>query len=94
MKSVQALVEELLSEKKMSEFEKLKRNKVKLSDEERAKVAAAKAEWSDGNSAVWKSVCPESGKTTYVTHTHRCYQTADSVEGACNKFHKVVKGTA
>lgn len=93
MTDVPTIVRELLSEK-VSEFERLKRNKVKLSDEERKKVADAKAEWSDGGSAVWKSVCPKTGKTTYVTHTHRAYNTAPTVEGAISRFHKFIKSTA
>ena len=82
-----------------NEFKKLKDNKKPLTDEERKKVMDAKAVWHHGPNgeetpAVWKSVCPKTDKVTYVTNTHRCYQTASSVEGACSKFHKVVKGTA
>jgi hypothetical protein len=87
----------VLNEKK-SEFEVLKGNKKPLDDAERKKVMDAKAVWHHGpggaaSPAVWKAVHP-SGKTTFVCHTHRCYQKADTVEKAIDKFHRVVKDTA
>lgn len=85
---------ELLTEKKKSEFQKLKDNEQKLSSEERKVVADKKAEWSDKRSAVWKSVHPKTGKVTFITHTHRAYNTAPTVEGACARFHAFIKSTA
>jgi hypothetical protein len=43
--------------------------------------------------AVWKSVNKD-GKVTYVTHTHRAYNTAPTLKGAIGRFHKFIKGTA
>jgi hypothetical protein len=76
-----------------ADFKKLKKNQVNLTPEERAVVKDKKAEWSDGQSAVWKSV-DKNGKATFITHTHRCYNTAPTVAGACGRFHKFIKGTA
>lgn len=83
--------EDILNE--ASTFQKLQKYKKNLTPEERAIVKERKAEWSDGRSAVWKSVSPD-GKVTFVTHTHRVYNTASSVEGACTRFTKFVKSTA
>jgi len=84
---------QFLLEKK-SEFQKLQDNKVALTPEERAIVKEKKAEWNDGNSAIWKSVNPDTGKTTFVTHTHRAYNTAPTLKGAISRFHNFIKGTA
>ncbi len=87
---------EVLMEKK-SAFEVLKDNKVDLTPEERKQVMDKKAVWHfNGGSpspAVWKSV-DSNGKTTYVTHTHRAYNTAPSLKGAIGKYHSFIKGTA
>ncbi len=88
---------QILSEAK-SEFEKLKDNKMPLTDEERAEVMKKKAVWHNGpngteNAAVWKSK-DKNGKITYVTHTHRAYETASTLKGAISKFHNVIKATA
>ncbi len=81
-----------------SEFERLKNNKVRLSEAERKIVKEMDAQWHPIGqktiSTVWKSKNPQSGKITYVTNTHRCYQTAPTLKGAIGKFHRVVKGTA
>lgn len=87
----------LISEKK-NEFDKLKDNKVKLTDEERAEVMKKKAVWHQGKNgaespAVWKSK-DDKGKITYVTHTHRAYDTASTVGGAIKKYHDFIKDTA
>jgi len=79
--------------KTKSNFEKLKDNKVPLSKEEKEEVYKSKATWSNGDSAVWKSVNKD-GKTTYVTHTHRACGKADTLKGAISKFHNSIKGTA
>ena len=80
-----------------SPFRVLKDNKIALTKKERAIVMKAKAVWHSGphgeaQSAVWKSV--NNGKTTYVTNTHRAYNTAPSLLGAINRFHKFIKSTA
>lgn len=80
--------------KKKSQFQKLRDNEVPLTPEERAIVKARKAEWSGGDSAVWKSVHPETGEVTYVTHTHRAYNTAPTLKGAVGRFHSFIKSTA
>ena len=59
----------------------------------------AKAVWHNGphgeeQAAVWKSVNKNTGKTTYVTNTHRAYNTASTLRGAIGRFHKFIKGTA
>lgn len=82
-----------------SEMEKLKKNKKPLTDEERKLCMDRKAVWHHGPNgeetpAVWKSVCPDSGKTTYVTNTHRAYNTASTMKGAIKRYHDFIKGTA
>jgi hypothetical protein len=79
-------------------FEQLKKNKVPLSDEERKEVIDKKAVWHMGpdgkeTAAIWKSV-DKNGKTTYVTHTHRAFNTASTLKGAIGRFHDFIKGTA
>ena len=98
MKSVQDYMLHFLDEK-ASEFKTLKKHQKPLTDEERKKVMDAKAVWHNGIGgktvpAVWKSVHPDTGKATYVCHTHRAYNTAPTVEGAIGRFHKFIKGTA
>jgi hypothetical protein len=97
---IKMMVRELvLMEEKKSKFQKLKDNKVPLTDEERKKVMDADAVWHHGlngapSPAVWKSKDKKTGKVTYVTNTHRLYQTAKTVETAINKYHKYVKQTS
>ena len=91
-------IEKLLQEKKKSEFEKLQDNKVELTKEERAEVMKKKATWNHGpggksSPAVWKSK-DKDGKFTYITHTHRAYNTAPTLKGAIGKYHSFIKGTA
>lgn len=88
----------LISEAKKSKFEKLQDNKVPLTDEEREKVMKADAIWHHGpngepSPAVWKSK-DKKGKFTYVTATHRAYNTAPTLKGAISRYHKFIKGTA
>jgi hypothetical protein len=73
-------------------FEKLKDNKVNLSDEERAEVEKGGAEWSDGRSAVMKSVIGD--KTYFTTYTHRAYNCCKTLAQAIERFHAFIKGTA
>lgn len=77
----------------------LKKNKKPLSDDERELVMSKKATWHHGNKgtpspAVWKSVCPKTGKTTYVTNTHRAFNIASTCKGAISRYHSFIKGTA
>ena len=85
--------------KKKSAFQRLQDMRMQLSPEERKKVMVAGAVWhmAPGNKpspAVWKSHNPRTGKTTYVTNTHRAYNTAPTLKGAISRFHKFIKGTA
>lgn len=87
-----------LLEARKSKIEKLEDNKVQLTDDERKKVMDAGAVWhfSPGNKpspAVWKSV-DKNGKTTYVTSSHRAYQTRPTLKGAISIFHSFIKGTS
>ena len=88
---------EFLTEAK--EMETLKKNKTPLTDDERQLVMSCKATWQLGPNgeetpAVWKSKDPKSGKCTYVTNTHRAYNTATTCKGAIKKYHDFIKGTA
>lgn len=88
---------ELLMEKK-SDFQRLQDNKVDLTPEERKEVMDKKAIWhhgpgGSGSPAVWKSV-DKNDKVTYITHTHRAYNTAPTLKGAISRFHNFIKGTA
>jgi len=77
-------------------YKDFKKNKVKLTPEERAQVMKAKAVWHfNGGSpspAVGKAVI--NGKTWYETHTHRAINYAPSVKGAISRFHKFIKSTS
>lgn len=83
----------------MSEFQKLKKNKVPLDPEERKLVMGRKAVWHFSHlgkptPAVWKSKDPKTGKVTYITNTHRAYNTASTCKGAIKRYHDFIKGTA
>lgn len=85
--------------KKKSKFEKLKDDKIPLTDEEREKVMKADAVWHHGPNgeatpAVWKSKNKKTGKVTYITNTHRAYNTAPTLKGAISRYHKFIKSTA
>jgi hypothetical protein len=78
-------------------METLKKNKVKLTEDERNTVLKAKAVWHKGanggeTAAVWKSVVD--GVTWYVTNTHRAYQAKKTLKGAIKSFHDFIKTTA
>lgn len=80
-----------------SEMKKLKDNKKPLTPEERKEVMDSGAVWHHGpkgeeTPAVWKSV-DKSGKTTYITNTHRAYQTSPTIKGAIKKY-AFIKTTA
>ena len=81
-----------------TEFAKLKKNKVSLTSEEREEVMAADAVWHHGKNgaktpAVWKSV-DKNKKSTYITNTHRAFNTSPSLKGAIKRYHDFIKGTA
>ena len=81
-----------------SSFRVLKDNRVRLTPQEHKQVMDSKAVWHHGpggqpSPAVWKSQ-NSSGKTTFVTNTHRAYNTAPTLKGAIGRFHKFIKGTA
>lgn len=84
---------------KKSSFAILQKNKVPLTPEERSLVMKRKAVWHHGPNgeetpAVWKSVNPKTKKTMYISHTHRAYQSKNSLKAAINKYHSFIKGTA
>ncbi len=75
-------------------FKSLEDNTVPLSDEERKKVMKAKATFTFSHikkptAAVKKAVIR--GKTYYYSATHRCFQSATTLEKAIEDFHKIVK---
>ena len=81
-----------------AKFDSLEKNKKPLTDEERKQVMDSKAIWHHGpggkpSPAVWKSV-DKKGKTTYVTHTHRAFNTATTLKAAINRYHNFIKGTS
>lgn len=97
----------LFESKGKSELQILKDNKVPLTDEERKEVFKKDAVWHysssiDPNtgekvqkvSAVWKSKHPKTGDITYITNTHRAYNTAKSLDAIINKYHNFIKETA
>lgn len=93
------LVDLLITEtKKKSKLAKLKDKKVALTADEREIVMDAKAVWHHGPNgeetpAVWKSI-DKKGKVTFVTDTHRAYNTAPTLKGAIGRYHDFIKGTA
>ena len=81
------------------DFKSLEKHKTPLTDEERKECMDKKAVWhfshlKSPSPAVWKSVNPKTGKTTFVTNTHRAYNTASTLKGAIGRFHKFIKSTA
>lgn len=92
--------------KESKEFDSLKKNKVELTPEEKKKVFQKNAVWHNTysinpltgkkekkNSAIWKAK-DSKGNVTYVTHTHRAYNTATTLDTIINKYHNFIKGTA
>jgi hypothetical protein len=87
----------LIESCKEPDFNTLKKNKVKLTDEERKEVMKSDAVWHHGSNgeptaAVWKSEVD--GKIWYVTNTHRAYNVRPTLKGAISRYHKFIKGTA
>jgi hypothetical protein len=92
-------LKKLIEEK--SKFQKLKDNKIPLTPEERSECMKRKAVWHFGidrkrkpTPAVWKSINPKTNEVTYITNTHRAYNTAPTLKGAIGRFHKFIKSTA
>jgi hypothetical protein len=94
-------IAQALTEKKKSEFERLKENKIDLTPEERKECMDSKAVWRfhfgrDGKQhptpAVWKAK-DSSGKIWYITNTHRAWQKRPTLKGAISIFHSFIKGT-
>lgn len=92
------LLYEIFLREASSEFKSLMKNKVPLTADERKVVMDRKAVWHFNGGApspaVWKSIHPKTGKTTFITHTHRCYNTAPTLKGAIGRYHSFIKGTA
>ena len=81
-----------------SSFQVLKENKIPLTPEERKIVMKHKAIWHHGldgkpTPAVWKSK-DSHGNIIFVTNTHRAYNTAGTLLGAIERYHKFIKTTA
>lgn len=86
------IYEGLLLEEKRYKFKELENNEVPLSDEERTEVINKDAVWGNNDLAVWKSEID--GEIIYVSHTHRAFNTAKSLNAIINKFHNFIKGTS
>lgn len=76
------------------EFSTLKKNKVKLTPEERDQAMKGGAVWHPGSSdkptcAIWKSVVD--GKTYYGSNTHRAFQAKSTMKAAIKAYHDVVE---
>ena len=89
-----ALADSLL-ESEGPRFPTLKKAKELLKGEEREQAMKAGAVWNMGNSdkpscAIWKANV--NGKTWYVCHTHRCFQSRPTLKGAIKAF-EFVKST-
>lgn len=87
-----------LSKAAKTEFQRLKDNKIPLTDEERAEVMKKKAVWSFGingadSPAVWKAK-DGSGKLWFISNTHRAWQKRPTLKGAIKIFHDFIQGTA
>jgi hypothetical protein len=76
------------------QFDILEKGKINLTDDERERVMIAKAVWHFGSNgkpspAIKKAIVR--GKTYYYCNTHRCYQSAKTLDGAIKKFFDVVE---
>jgi hypothetical protein len=84
--------------REQSKFDALKKNKVPLTPEEKQECLDKKAVWhfshnKQPTAAVWKSE-NNNKKTTYITSSHRAYNTAKTLKGAIGRFHDFIKGTS
>ena len=83
--NVQTFTKDDLHEATRSREQKLKDNKVKLTDEERAEIITKGATWTDGKPGIWKSIS-KSGKTYYCSNTHRAMAVSTTLSAAIKKF--------
>lgn len=81
-----------INEEKRSREKKLKDNKVKLTDEERAEIITKGATWRDGKPGIWKSV-DKNGNVHYCSNTHRAMAVSTTLSAAIKKF-PFIKSTA
>lgn len=95
---IRTIVEAIDEAAKGPKVEVLKKNAVKLTDEERAEVMRRKATWHHGpkgeeTPAVRKSTID--GKDWYWCGTHRAWSGGKTtLKGAINAYHRFVKSTA
>lgn len=90
---------EINESEKKNKLEIFQDNKVSLTPEELKKVMDADAVWNLSPSnkpspAVWKSKNPKTGEITYITDSHRAYNTATTLKAAIGRFHDFIKGTS
>lgn len=95
---IRKIVEAIAEAAKGPKVDTLKKNAVKLTDEERSEVMSRKATWHHGPNgeetpAVRKAEIGD--KTWYWCGTHRAWSGAKpTLKGAINAYHKFVKSTA
>lgn len=89
--NVNTVTKDDLNEAKTRE-QKLKDNKVKLTDEERAEIITKGATWRDGKPGIWKSV-DKNGNIHYCSNTHRAMAVSTTLKAAIKKF-PFIKSTA
>lgn len=80
-------------------FKVLKKNQVRLPEDERDIAMKAKAFWHHSQTgeaketcAIWKSVVR--GEAWYVCHTHRAMNVRPTLKAAIKQFHDLIKGMA
>ena len=106
LKKMEKKLESGITEAKDYDFNKLKKNKIPLTDEERKEVFKKDAVWHFGTSkdpntgrkvekvsAIWKAK-DSNGDIVYGTNTHRAINYAKSLSSIINKYHNFIKGTA
>ena len=106
LKKMEKKLESGITEAKQYDINKLKKNKIPLTEEERKEVFKKDAVWHYGTStdpntgrkvekvsAVWKAK-DSSGDIVYITNTHRAASSAKSLNAIINKYHNFIKGTA
>lgn len=79
-----------LTEKKKSEFQVLKDNKIDLTSEERKEAMDAKCVWHHGpneseSCAIWKGK-DSSGKIWFVSNTHRAFRKSPTLKSAIKEY--------
>jgi hypothetical protein len=86
---IKECIQEILNESKGPKLATLKKNQVKLSNDERSLVMKQNAVWHHGpngekSAAIKKSVV--NGKTWFWCNTHRAYQVKPTLKGAIKAF--------